>query len=143
MFPYQLNQSIKVELTSQRLADGVNRGQLGGAAELRFYVENGAGIAGNFVEESIRSIREAVGDGQVICALSGGVDSAVVALLQTVGGMYDDNLYMSTLFELLDTPTPAPSGMATAGALPGEGVPHFQPPMASPSSALRRPFLSK
>ena len=37
--------------------------------------------AGNFVEESIRSIRAAVGDGQVICALSGGVDSAVAARL--------------------------------------------------------------
>ncbi|MEX2446167.1 MAG: glutamine-hydrolyzing GMP synthase [Dehalococcoidia bacterium] len=37
--------------------------------------------AGNFVEESVRSIREAVGDGQVICALSGGVDSAVAASL--------------------------------------------------------------
>ena len=37
--------------------------------------------AGNFVEESVRAIREAVGDGQVICALSGGVDSAVAARL--------------------------------------------------------------
>ncbi len=37
--------------------------------------------AGNFVEESVRSIRAAVGGGQVICALSGGVDSAVAARL--------------------------------------------------------------
>ncbi|MGH2601000.1 MAG: glutamine-hydrolyzing GMP synthase [Dehalococcoidia bacterium] len=37
--------------------------------------------AGNFVEESVRRVREQVGDGQVICALSGGVDSAVTAAL--------------------------------------------------------------
>jgi GMP synthase (glutamine-hydrolysing) len=37
--------------------------------------------AANFVQESIDSIRASVGDGQVICALSGGVDSAVAASL--------------------------------------------------------------
>ena len=34
-----------------------------------------------FVEDSIRSIREKVGDGKVLCALSGGVDSSVAATL--------------------------------------------------------------
>ena len=34
---------------------------------------------GNVVDDSIKSIREQVGDGKVICALSGGVDSAVTA----------------------------------------------------------------
>ncbi len=37
--------------------------------------------AANFIEESVKSIRERVGDGKVICALSGGVDSAVAATL--------------------------------------------------------------
>lgn len=37
--------------------------------------------AGNFIEESIRQVRETVGNGRVICALSGGVDSSVVATL--------------------------------------------------------------
>ena len=37
--------------------------------------------AGNFVDESVEAIKQAVGDGQVICALSGGVDSAVAAAL--------------------------------------------------------------
>ena len=41
----------------------------------------GTWTAGNFVEESVASIKKAVGDGQVICALSGGVDSAVAAAL--------------------------------------------------------------
>ena len=36
---------------------------------------------GNFVAETVENIRAQVGDGQVICALSGGVDSAVAATL--------------------------------------------------------------
>jgi len=43
--------------------------------------------AANIAEEQIRLIREQVGDGKVICGLSGGVDSSVAALLvhQAVG----------------------------------------------------------
>ena len=37
--------------------------------------------AGNFVEETVAAIRAQVGDGRVICGLSGGVDSAVAATL--------------------------------------------------------------
>jgi len=48
-----------------------------------FEVANCSGdwTAGNFVDESVEAIRKAVGEGQVICALSGGVDSAVAAAL--------------------------------------------------------------
>ncbi len=35
----------------------------------------------SFVETSIQSIREKVGDGKVLCALSGGVDSSVAAVM--------------------------------------------------------------
>ena len=42
---------------------------------------SGDWTASSFVEESVEAIRAAVGDGQVICALSGGVDSAVAASL--------------------------------------------------------------
>jgi GMP synthase (glutamine-hydrolysing) len=53
---------------------------------LRNFLFDVAGCAGewtaaNFIEESVRNIRERVGDGKVICALSGGVDSAVAATL--------------------------------------------------------------
>lgn len=35
----------------------------------------------NFVEETIQSLREQIGDRKVLCALSGGVDSSVAAML--------------------------------------------------------------
>ena len=35
----------------------------------------------SFVDEQIKAIREKVGDGKVLCALSGGVDSSVAAVL--------------------------------------------------------------
>ena len=37
----------------------------------------------SFVEETIESIRRKVGDGKVLCALSGGVDSSVAAVLMS------------------------------------------------------------
>jgi len=39
--------------------------------------------AENFIEEQIASIRATVGDGKVLCAVSGGVDSSVMAALLT------------------------------------------------------------
>jgi ATP-binding cassette subfamily B protein len=36
--------------------------------------------------------------------------------------MYEDNLYLSNLYEFLDTPTIAPVGAATEGTAPGDGV---------------------
>ena len=57
-----------------------------GTKMLSNFVFNVCGCAGDwrmdsFVEESIKAIREKVGDGKVLCALSGGVDSSVAAVL--------------------------------------------------------------
>jgi len=44
---------------------------------------NGDWKMDSFVEEKIRQIRETVGDGKALCALSGGVDSSVAAVLMS------------------------------------------------------------
>jgi GMP synthase (glutamine-hydrolysing) len=57
-----------------------------GAAILRNFVRKVAGLSGDwtmraFKDEAIEKIRAQVGKGKVICGLSGGVDSAVAAVL--------------------------------------------------------------
>ncbi len=48
--------------------------------------------------------------------------SAVSAVLSAVGGMYEDNLYLSTLYDYLETPVVMPSGRLAQGPNPGDGV---------------------
>ena len=48
--------------------------------------------------------------------------AAVSAALAAIGGMYEDNLYLSTLYEYLDTPVDVPAGSADHGPQPGDGV---------------------
>ncbi|MDQ3341496.1 MAG: ABC transporter ATP-binding protein/permease [Myxococcota bacterium] len=48
--------------------------------------------------------------------------SAMAAALGDIGGMYEDNLYLSNLYEFLETPTMTPPGTATEGTKPGDGV---------------------
>lgn len=48
--------------------------------------------------------------------------SAVSAMLSAIGGMYEDNLYLSTLYEYLETPTPARLGTVKRGPRPEDGI---------------------
>jgi ATP-binding cassette subfamily B protein len=48
--------------------------------------------------------------------------AAVSAILSAVGGMYEDNLYLSTLYEYLETPVLGEGGTALAGPRPEDGV---------------------
>ncbi len=58
---------------------------------------HGGWTAGNFIEENISQIQAQVGTGQVICGLSGGVDSSVVAaLLQRAIGNQLTCIYIDT-----------------------------------------------
>ncbi len=48
--------------------------------------------------------------------------SAVAASLSAIGGMYEDNLYLSNLYEYLEQEVQAAAGEATCGPEPGDGV---------------------
>jgi ATP-binding cassette subfamily B protein len=48
--------------------------------------------------------------------------AAVAAALGAISGMYEDNLYLSTLYEYLQTPARVPGGSAQAGPSPGDGI---------------------
>ncbi len=59
-----------------------------GSKMLRAFVRDVCGCEGSwkmdsFVDETIKAIRGKVGDGKVLCALSGGVDSSVAAVLMS------------------------------------------------------------
>ncbi len=42
--------------------------------------------------------------------------------LTSIGGMYEDNLYLSNLYEFLEQEIPHPQGKATKGLVPGDGI---------------------
>jgi ABC-type multidrug transport system fused ATPase/permease subunit len=48
--------------------------------------------------------------------------AALSSLLRSVGGMYEDNLYLSNLYEFLEHPNPVASGHAMRGLTPGDGL---------------------
>lgn len=48
--------------------------------------------------------------------------AALSASLTAIGGMYEDNLYLSNLYEYLEQPVPEESGHLTEGASPGDGI---------------------
>ena len=48
--------------------------------------------------------------------------TAVGSALGAISGLYEDNLYLSTLYEYLDAPGPPPRGTATSGPAPGTGL---------------------
>jgi len=48
--------------------------------------------------------------------------SALSASLSSINGMYEDNLYLSNLYEFLDEPTEVTGGSADSGSSPGDGV---------------------
>jgi len=48
--------------------------------------------------------------------------AAVSAILGAVAGLYEDNLYLSTLYDYLETPVNSPSGAAVRGPQPEDGI---------------------
>lgn len=48
--------------------------------------------------------------------------STFSSALSSIGGMYEDSLYLSNLYEFLEQDIPQPYGNATRGPLPGDGI---------------------
>ena len=66
--------------------------------------------------------RITLGQMTVYLALFRQGQSAVSAMLSAIGGMYEDNLYLSTLYEYLETPVPPSTGATQHGAQPDDGI---------------------
>jgi len=60
--------------------------------------------------------------------------SAVSASLSAISGMYEDNLYLSNLYEYLEQPVPEVEGELQQGPQPGDGVRFEQVTFAYPGS---------
>jgi len=89
---------------------------LGLVATLAFYATYGwivaATVAGNITLGQMTMYLAVFRQGQ----------GAVSASLGAIGGMYEDNLYLSNLYEYLEQPVGAVHGHHTEGERPGEGL---------------------
>jgi len=83
-----------------------------------------ATLYGAYVWIALSTVRGAISLGQMTMYLllfrQG--QSAVSAILSAIGGMYEDNLYLSTLYEYLEMPVARSSGAAAYGPNRADGV---------------------
>ncbi|HJS89623.1 MAG TPA: ABC transporter ATP-binding protein [Steroidobacteraceae bacterium] len=81
-------------------------------------------LYGAYAWIAVSTVRRAITLGQMTMylALFRQGQSAVSAMLSAVGGMYEDNLYLSTLYEYLETEVPPPSGSVVRGPRPDDGI---------------------
>jgi len=83
-----------------------------------------AALYGAYAWIAVTAVRRIITLGQMTMyiALFRQGQAAVSAMLAAVGGMYEDNLYLSTLYEYLETNVPQPAGTAVRGPHPEDGV---------------------
>lgn len=67
--------------------------------------------------------------------------STFSGILTSIGGMYEDSLYLSNLYEFLEQEIPEPTGYATWGPKPGDGIRFEQVTFCYPGS--RQPALKE
>jgi ATP-binding cassette, subfamily B, bacterial len=83
-----------------------------------------AALYGGYAWIAVRTVLGAMTLGQMtmyLMLLRQG-QGAVTAALTAVGGMYEDNLYLSNLYEYLEQPVPPQRGTAMQGPHPGDGI---------------------
>ncbi|HUO18924.1 MAG TPA: ABC transporter ATP-binding protein [Steroidobacteraceae bacterium] len=83
-----------------------------------------AALYGAYAWIAVSTVRGLITLGQMTMylALFRQGQSSVSAMLSAVGGMYEDNLYLSTLYEYLETPVPTAAGTAARGPDPTDGI---------------------
>ncbi len=81
-------------------------------------------LYGAYAWIAVSTVRQAITLGQMTMylALFRQGQSAVSAMLSAIGGMYEDNLYLSTLYEYLETEVARPSGTLARGPRPDDGI---------------------
>jgi len=96
-----------------------------------------ATLYGAYVWIALSTVRGAITLGQMTMYLllfrQG--QSAVSAILSAIGGMYEDNLYLSTLYEYLEMPVAHPAGAAVYGPNRADGVRFEQVNFTYPGAA--------
>jgi len=83
-----------------------------------------AALYGAYAWIAVTTVRRIITLGQMTMyvALFRQGQAAVSAMLAAVGGMYEDNLYLSTLYEYLETHVPRAQGTVVRGPHPEDGV---------------------
>jgi ATP-binding cassette subfamily B protein len=73
---------------------------------------------------AVSAVRQLISIGQMTMyvALFRQGQATVSAILTAIGGMYEDNLYLSTLYEYLETEVVLPSGTSVRGPHPEDGI---------------------
>jgi ATP-binding cassette subfamily B protein/ATP-binding cassette subfamily C protein len=66
--------------------------------------------------------RISLGDMTMYLAVFRQGQSTFAAMLTSIGGMYEDNLYLSNLYEFLEQNVPQPQGKVSRGILPNDGM---------------------
>ncbi len=100
-------------LTRRRTGWGFGLGLLSDAA---FYI--------TYAWIAIATVRQTISLGEMTMylALFRQGQSAVAAMLSAIGGMYEDNLYLSNLYDYLEQPLGGVHGTAVAGPDPAAGI---------------------
>ncbi len=81
-------------------------------------------LYGAYAWIAVAAVRSAITLGQMTMylALFRQGQAALSAALSAIGGLYEDNLYLSTLYEYLEQPAPTPRGAVRLGPAPAEGI---------------------
>jgi ATP-binding cassette, subfamily B, bacterial len=81
-------------------------------------------LYGAYAWIAVSTVRQRISIGQMTMyiALFRQGQATVTAILTAIGGMYEDNLYLSTLYEYLETEVVLPSGKSVRGPHPEDGI---------------------